>query len=80
MSAEIRLKLKSWIVPNFVSVERPPRPRQEGPTFDEGIPLAELDESALAILCDEFRAGVFAKAGKADPAVKWSDIEVQPRA
>ena len=60
------LKLQPFTVPNFVLVQMPARPRQEG--FREGLKfaLSELDADTLAALCDQFRLTVFAKAGVAD--------------
>ena len=69
------VKLQPWPTPSFVvgepsqSVPSGPVPRGLGtigaaPTW----PLCELDASTLAELCDTFRAEVFRKAGKADPA------------
>lgn len=68
MSMKIELALRPFTVPNFVAVELPPRPRQEG--FDpEGgtFPLSLVDEETLAELCEIFREEVFKKAGKKDP-------------
>ena len=65
--AEVHLKLKPWMTPNFAIVDAPARPRQEGFTGGPSIPLRDLHPEVLAALCAEFRAGVFAKAGKADP-------------
>lgn len=61
-------RIRPFTVPNFVTEIRPPRPRQEGPKFEEGIPLNELAAETLAELCDHFRAEVFKKAGRKDPA------------
>ncbi len=66
--SEIRLKLKPWNSPNYVIAEMPPRLRQDGWTEPAGIPLAEVDADVLAQMCDAFRADVFRKAGKPDPA------------
>jgi hypothetical protein len=64
----MKVELNPWIVPNFVTAKMPPRPRQEG--FGEGPKwsLAEVDTATLAAQCDQFRAEVFRKAGKSDPA------------
>ena len=66
--AEIRIKLKSFSVPDFVITVGVPRERQkgwkEGPTF----PMSELEPEVLAEMCDDFRKTVFKKAGKADPS------------
>jgi hypothetical protein len=64
----MKIELNPWTTPNFVTAKMPPRPRQEG--FREGPKwaLAEVDASDLAQLCDQFRAEIFRKAGKSDPA------------
>lgn len=43
-------------------------------------PLAEVSAVVLAQLCDQFRAAVFAKAGKSDPAScrDMMELEAQP--
>jgi hypothetical protein len=61
------MKLRPWVVPNFAVVETPPRKREEGFREAPTIPLADLDPGVLAAMCSQFRAAVFAKAGKADP-------------
>lgn len=64
----MKIELVPWQTPNFVTMKVPPRPREEGfqqaPTF----PLSEVDAETLAQMCDDFRASVFEKAGKVDPA------------
>lgn len=67
---KVEIELMPWIVPNFVTAKMPARPRQDGFNPD-AVPkwsLAELDAKVLAAQCDEFRAEVFRKAGKDDPA------------
>ena len=55
------------MTPNFVIAEMPPRPRQEGFQEAPSWPLAEVDAETLDQMWDEFRAGIFRKAGKSDP-------------
>lgn len=55
--------LRPFQVPNYVVAECP----QDGPWGAIGFALKDIDAEALAQLCNEFRAAVFAKAGKADP-------------
>ena len=64
--AEINIKLKPFVVPNFIREIVPPGKRQEG--FKEGrlFALSELDVETLNHLCDEFRASVLAKAANPD--------------
>ena len=64
---KIEMKLKPWVTPNFVILEVPARPRQEGWKEAPSIPLAEVDVAVLSDMCDAFRAEVFKKAGKPDP-------------
>lgn len=65
---DINVKLLPFHTPNFVQIDPPARPRQEGPRFgDDGYAISELDAGTLSGLCDEFRASVFLKARKQDP-------------
>jgi hypothetical protein len=64
---KMQVEVNAWQTPNFVTLKTPPRPRQEGWKEAPSIPLSELDADALSLLCDEFRAEVFRKAGKRDP-------------
>lgn len=63
----VEVGLQPFQVPGFVRPTKRLRMSQDGVTFDDGIPLSDLPEDTLAALCDEFRAGVFLKAGKQDP-------------
>lgn len=64
MKATIEVKLKPFTVPNFVLVEMPSAPRQEG--FQEGrsYTLSEIDAVTLDKMCNQFKRSVFEKAGK----------------
>ena len=78
---KVELELMPWIVPNFVTAKMPARPRQEGFSPD-ALPkwsLAELDANVLAAQCDEFRAEVFRKAWKDDPANAGIDRPMEPQ-
>ena len=66
----MKVELLSWTTPNFVIAKVAPRPRQEGVVEAPKWPLKEVDAEELALLCDIFRAEIFHKAGKADPAKK----------
>lgn len=63
MTVTKEVKLHPFAVPDYVFVETPPRPRQEG--FAEGpkFHLKELSEETLNSLCDNFRKEVFRKSG-----------------
>ena len=64
----IRIKLKSFTVPNFVIAVGVPQERQEGWQEEPKFSLSELEPEVLAEMCDDFRKAVFEKAGKADPS------------
>ena len=67
MQVKIELDLVPFNTPNYVRIKEKPRKREEG--FKEGITihLSELDSLTLGKLCEEFRKGVFKKAGKEQP-------------
>lgn len=65
--ARIEVGIHPFTVPNFVRPEKRAGWRQDGIQFEDGIPLAELPEDTLSQLCDDFRRGVFERAGKKDP-------------
>lgn len=64
----MKVELRPFMVPNFVIQVTPAAPRQQGLREAPCYSLDEVDADTLARMCDEFRAAVFAKAGKADPA------------
>jgi hypothetical protein len=66
--ADVRVPLIPWLTPNFASVKLPPGKREDGYAPAPTFALAELEPETLAKMCDDFRAEVFKKAGKADPA------------
>lgn len=59
-----------WVVPNYIILKMPIRPRQDGFREAPKLHVKDIDADTLARMCDEFRAGVFRKAGKADPALE----------
>ena len=61
------LELLPFSVPNYVIAKMPPRPRQDGLTEAPKFPLENITADELAKMCGDFRAAVFAKAGKEDP-------------
>ncbi len=65
--AKIQQNLRPFGLPNFAVVETGPRPKQEGVVEPPRFHLSDLEPQTLSELCDEFRAGVFEKAGKKDP-------------
>ena len=71
----MRVELNSWETPNFVTFKVPPSTRQAGWQGHPKWALSDVDAEELAQLCDKFRADVFLKAGKMDPA-KETKIEV----
>jgi hypothetical protein len=65
---KLTLRLKPFSVPNYVVIEAPAKPRQEGFRPEENsFPLSEVEASELSDMCDLFRAKVFQKAEKKDP-------------
>ena len=61
------IELKPFRVPNFVLPVPRAAKRQDGWQEAVGIPLSELSEETLLAMCEEFKQGVFAKAGKTIP-------------
>ena len=66
----MNVELIQWTVPNFVVGKMPAGRRQDGfnPDAAPKWALADVDSATLAKQCDDFRAEVFRKAGKPDPA------------
>lgn len=64
----MKIDLQPFTTPNFARMSSKPGLRQEGFTVTPAFPLADIPADDLAALCDQFRADVFAKAGKQDPA------------
>lgn len=64
---KIEVKLKPFVVPNFVNVDMGPGKREDGPQSLPSFPLAELSAEALDELCTTFRRDIFDKAAKRDP-------------
>lgn len=64
---KIEIKLQPFTTPNFVIAQVPPQPREHGFAQAPSFPLSEVDADSLSVMCDEFRAEVFKKAGKRDP-------------
>lgn len=60
--SEQKIKLAPWDVPAYVRAEF-----RKSISMTPEWPITEIDADALSSLCDEFRAEVFRKAGKADP-------------
>lgn len=61
----MKIQIKPFIVPNFVLMcDQQPMPQSVS------FPLSNLDPEELSAMCDDFRAAVFAKAGKRDPKAK----------
>lgn len=66
----MKIKIQPWQTPNFLIGQMPDGRRQDGfnPDAAPKWALAEVDTETLAEQCDAFRAEVFRKAGKPDPA------------
>ncbi len=65
----LQIKVRPFDVPISVTIDMPPRPRQDGikDQQDSAIPLSELDAMTLHEMCEEWTSAVFAKAGKVRP-------------
>ncbi len=68
MSIETRIRLQPFRTPNFALIEPKLGSRQEGFKEADKYALSELDAATLDLLCDQFRADIFTKAGKRDPS------------
>ena len=66
----MNITLLPWQTPNYVIGQMPSRPRQDGIHESPKWHVSEVDAEDLARLCDAFRAEIFRKAGKPDPAKK----------
>jgi hypothetical protein len=73
--ADLRVELHPWQTPNFVIAKSEPRPRDEGWAEGPKWPLHLVDADVLASMCDAFRAEIFQKAGKPDPAQTMGEPE-----
>lgn len=63
LTVHLTVKLKPFGIPNYVLSDQNEGLIQHGQSF----PLHEVSAESLALMCDQWRAGVFAKAGKSDP-------------
>lgn len=63
----MKIELQPWMTPNFVTAVTSPRPGLEG-MQEAKWHISDIDSETLAKQCDLFRACIFAKAGKVDPA------------
>ena len=61
------IELCPFQIPNFVRPVMPARPRQDGFQDLPGIPLSDLSDETLDAMCNEFKIGVFKKAGRPLP-------------
>jgi len=66
---KMEIELIPMLVPNYVIQKTGARPRQEGMVEAPKYALKEIHAETLARLCDQFRADVFDKAEKSDPAL-----------
>lgn len=62
--SNITLKLVTPMVPNYISVEMPTRPRQEGFTELPKFDVAELTDAQLNAIADDWRARLLANAAR----------------
>lgn len=64
---EMRVKLQPFQTPNYVIAEPKPGLKQDGMIESPKWHVREVDENTLSEMCDQFRRGIFDKAGKRDP-------------
>lgn len=67
MSIKTSVKLKPFLVPNFVSVEAKPGRKGDGVQPLPTIPVADLDSEALDGLAQAWLTELYEKAGKSSP-------------
>ena len=75
MKIQLEVKINPFDIPAYVTIKAEPRSRQEGFSSEDGIPLSALDSETLEKLCNDFRDGVFRKAGKNQPATAVEGID-----
>lgn len=68
-----RIEILPFPVPTGVTVKQKPGSRQDGLKPVPEIPLSEIDQDTLNELCNDFRAAVFAAAGRRRPEVVTDD-------
>jgi hypothetical protein len=61
------VKFRRWATPNFAQMVTPAKPRQEGWYANGSVHVRDIPVEDLALLCAQFRADVFEKAGRVDP-------------
>jgi len=66
----MKIELQPWTTPNFITGKMPVGQRQDGFNQDAAPKwhVRDVGAETLAEQCDRFRAEIFAKAGKSDPA------------
>lgn len=71
-TVRLRSKLKPLRAPNFVLIDGEDTTYNplSWPTEQPKYALSQLDEETLDALCVQFRADIFKKAGKEDPAMR----------
>lgn len=65
---KMQIEVQPWLVPNFVTGKMPAGNRQDGIVEPPKWALSDVEPDVLASMCNAFRAEVFRKAGKPDPA------------
>jgi len=58
----IKIKLVCPPVPDYISMELPPRPRQEGLNFQKGLDIADLEDEQLKEIAEEWAKELLQKA------------------
>jgi hypothetical protein len=66
--ARVEVEYLDWDTPNFIKIRQPVGKRQDGINLElQGVSITSADPEVLSMMCDKFRADIFAKAGKPDP-------------
>lgn len=73
---DMKIGLVSWTVPDVVTAQMPTGKREDGFKPAPSWKFEEVDADVLSRMCDDFRSGVFSKAGKLDP--KFMEQETKP--
>jgi hypothetical protein len=63
--ASIEVKLKSFQVPNFATIDL--NPRHLGDRNEATLPIKDLSDEALDSLAQEWLVGLYSKAGRRSP-------------
>ena len=66
----MKITFRPFISPHYALEGLSPHPGEAGFTTISARSIRDIDAETLSQMCDDFRADVFRKAGKADPTPK----------